>query len=450
MRRIELIAMLCAALLGGGLPMAAHAQPASAAAPNTASERPVAEIDRVVAVVNNDVITAVELALRTRAATAQLRRQRIELPPEDILRGQVLERMILERAQVQHAKDNGIRVDDGQVDRTIASIARQNNVSIAELAQRLQADGLKMEQFREEVRRDVTINRVREREVDARVTISEADIDNLLAERQSGTARSEYSIAQILLRVPEGANPQQIARQRERAEQLRQQAEAGADFARLAASYSDSPEAMSGGALGWRSADRLPELFLKAVSGMKPGQIASVLRSPNGFHLVKLLDRRDTAGAALSGGPVTRTKVRHILVRPSELLSESDALRRIRDIRERIVRGDARFADMARQYSSDGSAGAGGELNWVYQGDTVPEFERAMDALAPSTVSEPVRSPFGWHLIEVLERRTDEASADRLRQQARQILRERRIDEVYQEWLRELRDRTYVQYRLNE
>lgn len=441
------LACRLAGLLLASIPLLAAAQGAPSPAP--AGDTSLRLLDRVIAVVNNEVITQQELATRTRSIARQLRRQSIELPPEDVLRTQVLERMVIDRAQVQMARDYGVRIDEGQIDRAVAGIARQNNISVADLRDRLDRDGIPMGAFRDDLRTEIAIGRLREREVDARITISEADIDALLAEQQQGAGPSaEFNLSHILLRVPEGATPEQIARQRSRGEELVRQAQRGIDFARLSASFSDAPEAMSGGALGWRTADRLPELFVQAVARLKPGQVTALLRSANGFHIVKLLDRRDAGGVKLGGAPVTQTRARHILIRQTELVSDAEAQRRLREIRERIVRGDAKFADMARQYSADGSAGNGGELNWVYQGDTVPEFERAMDGLQLGQISEPVRSPFGWHLIEVLERRTDEASPDRIRQQARQVLRERRSEEAYQEWLRQLRDRAYVEYRL--
>ena len=222
----------------------------------------------------------------------------------------------------------------------------------------------------------------------------------------------------------------------------------GNDFGRLAAAFSDTPEAMSGGSLGWRPPDRLPQLFVDAVAKLNPGQVAPLLRSPAGFPVVKLVDRRSAGTSAISTAPVTQTHARHILIRPNEIVTEDEAMRRLRDIKRRVETGTGDFAELARQYSVDGSAGRGGDLGWIYPGDTVPEFERAMNALAPGQVSEPVRTPFGIHLIQVLERRTDAASPDRVRQVARQALRERRIEENYQDWLRQLRDRTYVEYKL--
>lgn len=410
------------------------------------------EIDRVVAVVNADAITATELGARMRTVERQLRAQNIQMPPEEALRSQVLERMIIDRAQVQLARESGLRIDDAQVDRAVAGIAQQNRLTLPQLRQRLEQDGINFASFREDVRGEILIGRLREREVDQRVVISEADIDALLAEQGPGTGAAgqsaEFNLGHILLRVPENASADQIARQRARGEDLIRQIEGGAEFGRLAASFSDAPEAMSGGALGWRSADRLPELFVQAIQSLRPGQVAPLIRSPNGFHVLKVLDRRDAGGTKLGSAPVQQTHARHILIRQTELVPEVEVLRRLREIRERVVNGTARFEDMARQYSSDASASNGGDLGWIYEGDTVPEFARAMDELKPGELSEPVRSPFGWHLIQVLERRTDNASPERVRMQARQVLRERRSDEAYQEWLRQLRDRTYVEYRL--
>lgn len=406
------------------------------------------ELDRVVAVVNSDVVTASELASRVRSVERQLERQRIQAPPADVLQRQVLERLIMDRALLQMAREQGLRVDDAQVERAIAGIAAENGLSPAQLRARVEADGVGFLRFREDLREELLVARLREREVDARIQISEADVDAFLAEhRDASGAQPEYELAQVLLRVPEGASAEQIERQRVRGEEVIRQARGGADFARLAAAFSDAPDAMSGGALGPRTADRLPEIFAKAAAAMQPGEVSPLLRSPNGFHVLKLLARRDAGTAKIDGGPVTQTRARHILIRPSELVSEPEALRRLNEIRSRVQDGSADFAEMARQYSVDGSAGRGGDLGWIYPGDTVPDFERAMNALQPGQLSEPVRTEFGYHLIQVMERRTDAASPERVRALARQALRERRIEETLQDWLRQVRDRTYVEYR---
>lgn len=408
------------------------------------------ELDRVVAVVNNDVITLRELERRADLAAVQIRRRAAEVPPRDVLLRQLLEQMIIDRAQQQLAREHGIRVDDAMLDRAVASIAQENRLTLAELRQRVEQDGQSFASFRDDIRGEILRTRIREREVDAKVQISEADIDAFLAAQgaQADTA-TEYQVAHILLRVPESASTEQIERQRVRGEELLRQLDDGESFARLAAAFSDAPDALDGGALGWRTAERLPELFLKALEPLAAGQRSELLRSPAGFHILRLIDRRAGSRAQLQGEPVTQTHARHILIRPSEMVSEDEAFRRLREIRERIEAGTADFAEMARQYSADGSAGRGGDLGWVYPGDTVPEFERAMNGLPPGAVSEPVRTPFGVHLIEVIARRTDEASPERLRQRAREVLRAQRIDERYEDWVRQLRDSTYVEYKLD-
>ncbi|HEY0879367.1 MAG TPA: peptidylprolyl isomerase [Zeimonas sp.] len=431
---------LATALLAAGLTPFAAAQ----------SSAPV-EIDRIAAVVNSEAITARELQQQVLLVERQLREQNIEVPPSDILERQVLERMIVDRAQMQLARDSGLRVDDGQLERAISSIATENGLTPAQLRDRLRRQGIDFEQFREEVRGQIVRQRLREREIDSKVQISDADVDAFLASHANGGGPdgSELHLAQILLRLPEGASAEQIERQRLRAEEIVRQLQAGADFGRLAAAFSDAPEAMSGGSLGWRTPERLPQLFVDAVKPLNPGGVAPVLRSPAGFHVLKLVERRSGSLPAAAGQPVVQTHARHILIRPNEVIGEEEAIRRLREIKQRIEAGTGDFAELARQYSVDGSAGRGGDLGWIYPGDTVPEFERAMNALAPGQLSDPVRTPFGVHLIQVVERRTDESSPDRLRQQARQALRERRIDENYEDWLRQLRDRTYVEYKLD-
>lgn len=409
------------------------------------------QIDRIAAVVNSEAITEHELQQQVLLVQRQLREQNIEAPPYEVLERQVLERMIVDRAQVQLARDSGLRVDDLQLERALAAIAAENGLAPTQLRDRLSRQGIDFEQFREEVRGQMVRQRLREREIDSRIQISDADVDAFLAAQANGVAAgdTELQVAQILLRLPEGANADEIERQRLRAEEIVRQLQAGADFGRLAAAFSDAPEAMSGGSLGWRTPDRLPQLFVDAVAPLNPGGVSPVLRSPAGFHVLKLVDRRSESMPAAAGRPVVQTHARHILIRPNEVVGEDEAIRRLREIKQRVEAGTGDFAELARQYSVDGSAGRGGDLGWIYPGDTVPEFERAMNALAPGALSEPVRTPFGVHLIQVVERRTDESSPDRLRQQARQALRERRIEENYDDWLRQLRDRTYVEYKLD-
>ncbi len=403
-------------------------------------------VDRVVAVVNKDVITLTELAEHTARAEAELRRQRIAAPERTVLERQVLERLVLDKAQLQLAASTGMRVDELQLDRAVQRVAQNNNMTLAELRRALERDGVEFERFRAGLREQILLTRLREREVDDRVQVSEAEVDLYLEEHKASlAAKVEYDVAHILLRVPEQARPEQVEQARARAVRVRDEARSGGDFARLAASHSDAGDALQGGALGWRAPGRLPELFAEALAGMQPGAVSEPLRSPAGFHVVKLLGRRGAGDAA----PVTQTRARHILVKTNEIVSEEDARRRLQGLRERIAAG-ADFAELARLNSEDGTAARGGELGWVYPGDTVPEFERAMNALAPGELSPPVRTPFGFHLIQVQERRAADVSAERQRLQARLALRERKADEAYQDWLRQLRDRTYVELRLDE
>jgi peptidyl-prolyl cis-trans isomerase SurA len=419
-----------------------------AAAPTAPAAR---SLDRIVAVVNDEAITESELDTRTRIALAQLRRQNINPPPESVLRRQVLERMIVDRAQIQLAKETGVRVDDATVNAAVARIAEQSGMSPQQFRERLDKEGISFGRFRADVRDDIVVTRLRDREVDSRIQISEGEIDNFLAEQAGVTAGAlEYSIAQILLRVPDNASTERIEATRRQADDLIAQLRGGADFARLAASNSASPDALSGGSLGWRTAERLPTLFLDAVKGLQPGELAPLVRSPGGFHILKLVGRRDATEGRLASGPVEQTHARHILLRVSDLTPEAEVRRRLLDLRERVVKGGQDFGQLARLHSVDSTATRGGDLGWLYPGDTVPEFDREMALLKPGEVSPPVQSPFGWHLVQVLERRTDESPIERNRLAARQALRERKGEEAYLEWIRQLRDRTYVEYRLDD
>ena len=404
-------------------------------------------VDRIVAVVGREVVTASELAERRELAERQLRQQGTPLPERGIMERQILERLILDKAQLQLAKENGIRVEEVQLDRALERIAENNKMSLSAFRAALEKDGVSFEKFRDEVRQQIQLQRLREREVDDRIEVSDGEIDQFLADSKGASgARSEYNLAHVLVRVPEQASPEQVEQARKKAEQARSESASGADFARIAASYSDAPDALKGGAMGWRGEDRLPEIFAGAVKSLRSGETSPVLRSPGGFHVVKLLERR----GAEEGAPVQQTHARHILVRTNEVVSEADARRRLAEIRERIVTGGADFAEQARLHSSDGSASRGGDLEWLLPGDTVPEFERAMDLLKPGETSQPVKSPFGWHLIQVLERRAAGLTQERRRMQARQALKERKADDAFQDWLRQLRDRTYVEIRLED
>ncbi len=403
-------------------------------------------IDRIVAVVNKEVITQYELAERMNRVRKELERRGTSLPDRGEIERQVLERLIIEKVQLQYARETGVRVDDLELDRTVSRVAEGNKLSLTEFRKTLERDAINFDGFREELRNEILMNRLRDREVTGKITVSEGEIENLLLEQgERKDIATEYNIAHILVRVPEQASPEQLETRRARAEEAVKRVKDGADFAQLAAAYSDAPDALQGGVLGWRSQQRLPELYVEALAALKPGDISGVFRSPAGFHVLKLLELRG-AGAPLL---VEQAHVRHILIRTNELVSEDEAKRKLLSLRERIVNG-VNFAELARLNSDDGSASRGGDLGWIYPGDTVAEFERAFTELKPMDVSQPVKTPFGWHLIQVLERRTADMSSERKRLEARKALLDRKGDEAYQEWLRQLRDRAYVEMRLEE
>lgn len=402
-------------------------------------------LDRVVAVVNSEVLTRIDLDEQVKIATQQLSRQGTPLPAEDVLERQLLERMITARVLLQTARETGVRVEDAQLQRAIERIAQENDLTPEQLRQTMERDGISYSSFREEVRNEILIARLKEREVDSKISITDLEIDAYLRNQELlGGQDDEYNLAHILVTVPEQATPEQIQARREVAERALAQLREGADFRQVSASFSDAQNALEGGMLGWRTASRLPEIFVDAVRTLRVGDISPAIRSPNGFHILKLVDKRGNQSPVI----VQQTRARHILVRLSEVVSESDARQRLSSLKERMEMGESEFAELARLHSEDASAARGGDLGWLSPGDTVPEFERAMSALEPGEVSDPVRTQFGWHLIEVLERREEDMSKERQRLLAREAIRQRKADEAYQEWIRLQRDRAYVEYRL--
>jgi len=403
-------------------------------------------LDRIAVVINDEVVTRRDLDERVRIVQLQLRQQGTPLPPRDELEKQVLERIIYARVQLQYAKETGLRVDDAQLEKAIARIAEENKLSVIQLRAAVEKDGVSFDRFREDIRDEITMSRLREREIDNKISVTEGEVDAALGALQAQDGKSEeFDLSHILIRVPEQASPEQLRDRRARAEQALAQIKAGTDFRQVAASFSDAPDAVQGGAMGWRELARLPAIFIDAVKPLKPGDVSGVLRSPAGFHIVRVNDRRGNNSPVL----VSQTHARHILIKTSEVVSESEAKDRLLKLKERIDNG-ANFAELARLQSEDASASRGGDLGWLSPGDTVPEFEKAMDALKPGHVSDPVRSPFGWHLIEVLERRTQDMSQQQHRMQVRLALRQQKADEAYQEWVRQLRDKAFVDYRLDE
>jgi len=441
-------AVLCAGL-GLQHDAAAQAKPANTATTGTPAAPRVYLADAILAVVNNEVITRQELVDRLRLVERRMKNQNIALPPPAEFQRQLLERMILDRAQLQLAKEYGIRIDDVMLDRAVARIAEQNRMSLQEFRATLEREGTPFARFREEIREEIMMQRLREREVDNKIQITESEVDNYLAE-QGAPQGQEFQLSHILVRTPENASAEQIAERRKRAEEVLRQVKAGGDFAKLAATYSDATDALTGGDLGWRNQDRLPQLFVNALDGLKQGEVSGLIKSPNGFHILKLNGTRSASVVKAAGNSVQQTRVRHILIKVNQIVTPGDAKRKLTELKQRLDNNAAKFEDLAKLFSNDLSASRGGDLGWIYPGDTVPEFERAMDALKPGEVSEPIESPFGYHLIQVLERKKDDVSQERQRLIARQAIRERKLDEATQDWLRQLRDRAYVEYRFDD
>jgi len=403
-------------------------------------------VDRVVAVVNDEAITQFELDDAKKVVLEQLKKQKVSLPPNDVLDKQVLERLITERSLLQYAKENGIKVDDTQVERTIQRIADDNKMSVDDVRKALALDKVSYARYREDIRNEITVQRIREREVDSHITVSDAEVDIYLAslKAQAGSD-AEYRVAHILVVVPEQATPDQIEVRRRRAEEALRSIKTGTDFGQVAATFSDAPDALSGGSIGWRSGARLPTIFTEAVRKMNVGDVSPVMRSAAGFHIVKLLEKRTRNDTSV----VEQTHARHILVKVNEITSEADAKAKIERLKDRLDSG-AKFEDLAKLNSEDLSAAKGGDLGWLNPGDTVPPFEEAMNKLQLKQVSGPVRTSFGWHLIEVLERRKQDVTADRERMQAQIAIRQRKADEAFEDWVRQTRDRAYVEVRLDE
>ncbi|HTL76586.1 MAG TPA: peptidylprolyl isomerase [Casimicrobiaceae bacterium] len=403
-------------------------------------------LDRVLVVVNDEAVTQWDMNEQRRILLSQMQASKVTPPPPDILDKQVLERLIVERAILQYAKETGIRVDDTTVERTILRVAEENKLSPEEFRKALARENVPYENYREDIRRQITIQRVRDREVDSKVSVSDAEVDNYLATVASQAGgEDEYHLSHIYITVPEQASPDAVEASRKRAEQALAEVKSGKDFAEVAAAYSSAPDATSGGDLGWRTRARLPTVFADVVQNMKPGDVSPVLRSTSGFHLVKLVGERNRNQPTV----VDQTHARHILIKVNEQTSEADAKTKIDRLRERIVAG-ASFEDIARANSEDTSSAKGGDLGWLSPGDTVPDFERAMDKLAVNEVSQPIRTPFGWHLIQVVERRKQDVTEQRRREEARRAIRQRKSDEQFEEFVRQLRDRTYVEYKVDD
>ena len=400
--------------------------------------------DYIVAVVNSELVTAYEVEQRAARAREELRRGGAREPSNDELRTQVLDALIDERVMVTYARDSGVKVDEAELDRAVNSVAANNRMTLPELRRRLAAEGLEFARFRNNLRDQIMVERVREREVHQRIRVTDSEIDRYLEQKKNTAAAAiELNLAQILVTVPENASDAVVAERKARIDAALARVRAGADFATVAREVSEDGNRANGGVIGLRPASRLPDLFVEQSRDLKAGEVSPApFRSSGGFHVLKLIERRE--GQAVR---VQQTRARHILLRSSAQASVQDAARRLQDLKRQIEDGQRRFEDVAREVSEDSSAISGGDLGWVSPGGFVPEFEDAMNLLQPGAISSPVVSRFGVHLIQVIERREIELSAKEVRDQAQAALREQKFDSAYQEWTKDLRARAYIEMR---
>lgn len=403
-------------------------------------------LDRIVAVVENDIIMQSELETKLRTVVGQMQQQGIQLPSSSVLETQVLERMILIIIQLQRAEETGIRVDDETLNRTISNIAAENKVSLSQFRDILEKDGFNYEQFRENIRNEIIISRLRQRQVDNRISISSNEIDNALSNMEfQGKTETEYQLSHILISLPEAPTPDEEEQVRLVATKVLEDLKAGQDFAMMASTYSDGQRALEGGDLGWRKKNEIPTLFTTQIASMEKGDISDLIKSSSGFHIVKLADVRSSEKHI-----ITQTNARHILIKLDELTTADDAWVRLDQLKTRIEGGDD-FAVLARSHSDDTvSAADGGNLGWSSPGRMVPKFEEVMDQLEIGEISQPFETQFGWHLLQVLDRREHDDTENVRRTKASEAIRRRKSEEAHQNWLRHLRDEAYVEYRLNE
>ena len=455
MIRRALSSILLGLLLAASLPVLAQGlrlpsaapKPASPAATPAPAVQPASvsrTADYIVAVVNSEPITNSEVQARLARVLPELQKQGRPLPPHAVLARQVLERLISETAQLQQARELGIRVDADMLTQAERNLARQNQTDVAGLRSQLAAQGIGLKEFHDELRNEILLSRLREREVDPKVQVSDLDVDAFLRE-QEGSAQEqgvEINLAQVLIAVPEGASDAQVKALQARAQQVADRARAGADFAALVDQYSAATRG-NGGEMGLHPADKYPTLFVEATRDAPVGSIVGPVRSGAGFHILKVVDRQ------VVGVPVTVTQshVRHILLRTGPQLTEAQARARLLDMRQRILAKQADFATLAREYSADASAADGGDLGWSNPGQFVPAFQAAVDALSPGEISEPVITRFGVHLIQLLGRREEQLNRSQQREVARNMLRQRKLNEAYATWAQDVRSRAYVEYR---
>ncbi len=416
-------------------------------APTTNAMNDVVKLDRIVAIVDKNAITEQELENKVRTVSEQLEKQGKQLPNARVLRKQILERLIIDSIQLQMAEQRGIKVNEMQLDKTIERIAEQNQMSVQEFSAALSNDGISYSAFREDMRDEITIARLKEMEISSRVNVSDGEVDNYLTTQENSKdgSQEEFNLSHILIRTPEESSPKDLEKARVKVEQALSELSKGENFEQVSATFSDAPNALEGGNMGWRSSNQIPPAFLEFLKNLTVGEVSKPIRSPNGFHIIKINEKRSADSTLI----VEQTHVRHILIKLNEVVSEQEAKQKMLTLKERLDNG-ADFAELARQYSEDGSASKGGDLGWVNPGDTLPEFEKEMNGLAEEEVSSPIRTPFGWHIIQVLERRKQDMTDQAARFQARKEIFTRKSEEAYQDWLHELRDRAFVELRLED
>ena len=402
-------------------------------------------LDYIVAIVNSDVVTYTELQQETRIIESDLKHRNIPIPSFVDLQKQVLDKMILEKLQLQLAQNTGIEIDDTMLNEALRKFAASKGGSLEQLRASLEAEGYSYPKFREEQRDQLIMTRLLQREVVSRISVTDREVDNFLTNQtQQGSGGTEYRLLHILIEIPEAAPSTEIAYKKRQAESVLERLKGGADFRQVAASVSKGRQAFEGGDLGWMSLEQIPTLFTNQVKTMKEGEIVGPIRNDSGFHIIKLAEKRSNTKKSV----VTQTKARHILITTNEVISQADAQERLQTLKYRIEQGDD-FGELARTNSQDpGSSFKGGDLGWINSGEMVPEFEEVMNSLKPGEVSKPFQSRYGWHLLQVLERRKHDNTEEALRNNARQTIRQRKIEEEILSWQRQLRDEAYVEYRL--
>lgn len=409
-------------------------------------------IDQVVAIVDTSLITKIELERRIALIEKQFKASNRQLPPAPELRKQVLERLISEQIQQNIAKERGLKVSDAELEKILASVIGQSKLSPAEFKAKLEKEGMSFNRYKEDLRKEVIAARLREREVDARVRVSEPEIDSYIAEKNKGKTpqdgQGEIYLAQLVVGVPAGASEADLASARSKAEALLKEASLEKDFLSYGKKIAVTGSGIRSEDLGYRTLERLPQLFIDGVAGISANQmVPRLLQSAAGFHIVKVMDRKGAGAGAVGDISITQTQAKHILVKHRSGVTDQEVQRRLNGYKEQIKFKSTDFSQLAKKHSEDGSAQNGGTLGWMSPGELVPEFEQAMNRLNIGEVSDPVRTEFGWHLIQVVERRNTKLSSDKQRDYARAAIRERKLDQAYEDWIRQIRDSSTVEIR---